>query len=94
MELVKIGFYCSFNGVITYQGTRKALRTIEELPLERILLETDSPYLTPVPFQKERNEPKHVFSVAQTIARVKNLPVEEVVRVTTENAARLFRLKL
>lgn len=94
MELVKIGFYCSFNGVITYQGTRKALRTIEELPLERILLETDSPYLTPVPFQKERNEPKHVFSVAQTIARVKKLPVEEVVRVTTENAARLFRLKL
>ncbi len=94
MELVKIGFYCSFTGVVTYQGAKKALRAIEILPLERILIETDSPYLTPVPDTKARNTPCNVFSVAQTIARVKNLPVEEVMRVTTENAARLFHISM
>ncbi len=94
MELVKIGFYCSFTGVVTYQGVRKALRTIEALPIERILLETDSPFLTPVPFQKERNDPRHVRAVAEVVAQVKHLPVDEVIRITTENAARLFQINL
>lgn len=94
MELVKIGFYCSFTGVVTYQGAKKALRTIEALPLERILIETDSPYLPPVPFQKQRNDPRNVRAVAEIVAAVKKIPFEEVVRTTSENAARLFRIKL
>ncbi len=94
MELVKIGFYCSFTGVVTYQGAKKSLRAIEMLPLERILIETDSPYLAPVPFQKERNDPRHVRAVAETIAKVKKISLDEVVRVTRENAARLFHINL
>ncbi len=94
MELVKIGFYCSFTGVVTYQGAKKALRAIEVLPLERILIETDSPYLAPVPFQKQRNDPRSVLVVAKTVAEVKGIPLEEVIRVTSENAARLFRINL
>ncbi len=94
MELVKIGFYCSFTGVVTYQGAKKSLRAIEEIPLERILIETDSPYLTPAPDTKARNTPRNVFAVVETVAKIKNLPVEDVIRITTENAARLFHLSL
>lgn len=94
MELVKIGFYCSFTGVVTYQGARRALLAIERLPLERILIETDSPYLAPVPFQKQRNDPRKVRMVAETIARIKGCSVEEVARVTSENAVRLFKIQL
>ncbi len=94
LELVKIGFYCSFTGVITYQGARRSIQAIEALPIERILLETDSPYLTPVPLQKQRNDPRNVRAVAEVVARVKNIPVEDVIRITSENAARLFRINL
>lgn len=94
MELVKIGFYCSFTGVVTYQGARKALLAIEKLPIERILIETDSPYLAPVPLQKQRNDPRNVRAVAEVIARVKKISVEDVIRITAENTARLFRIAL
>ena len=94
MELVKIGFYCSFTGVITYQGAKKALLAIDALPLERILIETDSPYLTPVPDTKKRNDPRNVGAVAAMIAKVKKCRVEDVVRITAENAARLFKVNL
>ncbi|MBO5247684.1 MAG: TatD family hydrolase [Clostridia bacterium] len=94
LDLVRIGFYCSFSGVITYQGAKKSLRAIEALPIERILIETDSPYLPPVPFQKERNDPRRVRIVAETIASVKRIPVEQVIQITAENAARLFRINL
>ena len=94
MELVKIGFYCSFTGVVTYQGARRALLAIERLPMERILIETDSPYLAPVPLQKQRNDPRNVLAVAQVISRIKGIPVDDVIRITAENAARLFRIEL
>ena len=94
MELVKIGFYCSFTGVVTYQGARRAIQAIERLPVERILIETDSPYLAPIPRQKERNDPRNVIAVAQKIAEIKGLSVEEVIRITAENAARLFKIDL
>ncbi len=94
MELVRIGFYCSFTGVVTYQGARRALLAIEKLPIERILIETDSPYLAPVPYQKQRNDPRNVLAVAQVIADIKHLSVEEVSRITAENAARLFKINL
>lgn len=91
-ELVKIGFYCSFTGVITYQGAKKAIRAIEELPLERILIETDSPYLAPVPLQKQRNDPRNVVAVAEKIAEIRKISIEDVMRITEENACRLFRI--
>ncbi len=94
VELVKIGFYCSFTGVVTYQGAKKALRAIEALPLERILIETDSPYLSPIPDTKQRNDPRNVLAVAKTVASVKKIPLEDVIRITAENAARLFRVSL
>lgn len=94
VELVKIGFYCSFTGVITYQGAKRAIRAIEQLPIERILIETDSPYLAPVPYQKQRNDPSHVRSVAEVIARIKGISTEEVARITAENTARLFKIEL
>ncbi len=94
IELVKIGFYCSFTGVVTYQGAKKALRAIDALPLERILIETDAPYLAPVPYQKQRNDPRNVRAVAEVISRVKKVPLEDVIRVTAENTARLFHIKL
>ena len=93
-ELVKVGFYCSFTGVVTYQGARKSLEAIAALPIERILIETDSPYLAPVPRQKERNDPRNVCAVARVIAQVKGMDLKEVIEITANNAARLFKIQL
>jgi TatD DNase family protein len=65
---------------------------VRQVPLERMLVETDSPYLTPVPHRGKRNEPAYVRFVAETIAQVKKIAVEEVSRVTTENVKQLFRI--
>ncbi|MBQ1272691.1 MAG: TatD family hydrolase, partial [Clostridia bacterium] len=86
MELVKIGFYCSFTGVITYQGARKSLQAIQALPIERILLETDSPYLAPVPYRGKRNDSSFMYKTAEKLAEVRGVSVEHVARVTCENA--------
>lgn len=91
-ELLKLGYYISFTGVITFQNARKALEVLEAIPLDRVLIETDSPYLTPVPFRKKRNSSLYVYRVAETIAEVKGLSVEEVEAVTWENGKRLFRI--
>ena len=90
--LVKLGWMISFTGVVTYKNARKALEVIEWLPMDRIMIETDSPYLTPEPFRGKRNDSGHVHYVAETIARVKGLEVEEVVRITTENGKRFFNI--
>ncbi len=90
--LVKLGWMISFTGVVTYKNARKSLEVIEWLPMDRIMIETDSPYLTPEPFRGKRNDSGHVHYVAETIARVKGLEVEEVVRITTENGKRFFNI--
>ena len=90
--LVKLGWMISFTGVVTYKNARKALEVIEWLPMDRIMIETDSPYLTPEPFRGKRNDSGHVRYVAETIARVKGMEVEEVVRITTENGKRFFNI--
>jgi TatD DNase family protein len=90
--LVKLGWMLSFTGVVTYKNARKALEVLEWLPMERIMIETDSPYLTPEPFRGKRNDSGHVHLVAETIARVKGLEPEEVARVTLENGKRFFHI--
>ncbi len=90
--LVKLGWMLSFTGVITYKNARKALEVAEWLPMDRIMIETDSPYLTPEPFRGKRNDSGYVHLVAETIARVKGLEPEEVARITLENGKRFFRI--
>ena len=90
--LVKLGWMLSFTGTITYKNARKALEVIDWLPMDRIMIETDSPYLTPVPFRGERNDSSKVHLVAETIAQVKGMEPEEAARITLENGKRFFRI--
>ncbi|MFC1562586.1 TatD family hydrolase [candidate division KSB1 bacterium] len=90
-DLVEYGFYISFAGNITYPKFKSA-DVINTIPLERILVETDCPFLSPVPKRGQRNEPSNVRFVAEKIAQIKEVPFEEVKRVTSENARKLFRL--
>jgi len=90
--LVKMGWMLSFTGVVTYKNARKSLEVIDWLPMDRIMIETDSPYLTPVPFRGKRNDSGNVHLVAETIARVKSMDPEEVARITLENGKRFFQI--
>lgn len=92
LRLAKYGdFYVGIGGVLTYKNAGIA-SVIEKIPLERIILETDSPWLTPAPYRGKRNESSYVAIIAENIARIKQVPVEEVALVTTNNAKKLFRL--
>ena len=90
-EGLKLGFYISFSGNITFKNA-KSDACIELVPLDRILIETDSPYLTPEPLRGTRNDSRNVKLVAQKIASVKNLSLEEIAKITYENANRIFNL--
>jgi len=96
--LLDLGFYIAVNGIATFplrknQDPSQAIdRTIEQIPLDRLLLETDAPYLAPVPFRGQRNEPAYVEEVAKHVARARGVSLEEVARATTENAFELFRI--
>lgn len=84
------GYFLGIGGVATYKKSDSVREAIGVIPLERILLETDCPYLAPQPWRGKRNEPAYLPAVAQTVAEVKGVSVEEVARVTTEKALRLF----
>lgn len=88
--LMNLGFSFSFGGVVTFKNAKNVVEVVKNLPMDRILLETDCPYMTPVPFRGQRNEPKNVVYVADEIARIKGISIEEVARITTENAERVF----
>lgn len=90
---VKLGFKLGIGGVVTYKNPETG-SLVESTDLEHILLETDSPYLTPVPERGKRNESANLIHIASKIAGIKNVPVEEVARITTRNAAELFNLKI
>ena len=90
--LVKLGWMISFTGVVTYKNARKALEVIDWLPMARIMIETDSPYLTPEPFRGKRNDSGYVYRVAETIAQVKGLSVDQVIQTTMENGCRFFSI--
>jgi TatD DNase family protein len=87
-----LGFYLSFTGIITFKNAEPLREVVRQVPLEKIFVETDSPYLTPVPHRGKRNEPAFVRFVAETIARVKDVPLDEVARVTSANVRQLFAI--
>lgn len=89
---LKMGFHISVGGPLTYPNSRKLPRIIEKIPLDRLLLETDCPYLSPQPRRGKRNEPANVRFVAEKIAELRNIAPEEVAVKTTANALRLFRI--
>ena len=91
--LVKLGWMLSFTGVVTYKNARRSLEVIDWLPMDRIMIETDSPYLTPEPFRGRRNDSRKVYRVAETIAQVKGLEAEEIARITLENGKRFFGIE-
>ena len=92
MECIELGLLISFTGILTFKNA-DALRTVAgAIPLESMLLETDSPYLAPIPQRGQRNEPAFIPHIAAALAQLKGVPVEEVARVTTANAQRLFGL--
>ena len=89
-ECIKENIYIALGGVVTFKNAIKAKEVAAQIPLEYLLLETDDPYLAPVPFRGKENQPMYVKYVAEEIARLRNISVEEVARVTTQNAERIF----
>ncbi|MBQ9662116.1 MAG: TatD family hydrolase [Oscillospiraceae bacterium] len=91
-ELLKMGWYLGFDGPVTYKNARKALEVLSVCPAERILIETDSPYLAPVPMRGKRNDPGNLPYICARVAEVKGLTKEEAARITLENGRALFRI--
>lgn len=97
-ELVKqalqLGYYISFAGPITFKNSKNAPAIIDMVPLDKMLIETDSPYLSPEPVRGRRNIPANVKHIAQKIADVKNMPIENVAKMTFENTCRIFKIEV
>ena len=92
-EGLKLGFYISFAGPVTFKNSKNANEIIEMVPNEKMLIETDSPYLSPEPLRGKRNDPRNVKYIAKKIAEVKNITIEEVADITYENAMKILNLK-
>jgi TatD DNase family protein len=90
---IEMGFYISVPGTITFKNAERFQETVRSLPLESLLVETDAPFLAPVPFRGKRNESSYVRYTAQKVAEVKKVSFEKVAEMTTENALRVFKLK-
>lgn len=93
MECLKLGLYLSISGPVTFNNTKKTIDVVKEVPLDMLLIETDSPYLTPVPNRGKRNYPGYVRLVAEKIAEIKGISFEEVAQKTMENGKRLFGIE-
>lgn len=91
-ECIKQGWYVALGGVVTFKNAVKTKEVAKEIPLEMLMLETDSPYLTPVPYRGKENQPAYVKYVAEEIAKLRGCSVEEVVSVTTANAEKVFKI--
>lgn len=89
-EIVNLGWYLSFTGAVTFKNARKALEVIEWAPMSRMFIETDCPYLAPEPYRGKRNSSAYVPRVAEKIAEVRGMPVEDVARITLENGKKFF----
>ena len=91
-QLVDRGWYIGFTGVLTFKNARKAVEVAATLPLERIVLETDCPYMAPEPFRGKRNDPGKLIRMAEKLAEIRGLPVEEIQLITLENGKKLYRI--
>ena len=91
-EFVKMGFYIGIGGVLTFKNARKLVEVAREIPLERLILETDCPYLAPVPYRGKRNSSLYLPHVVGKLAEIKGISEEEVIQVTEQNAVTMYRL--
>lgn len=92
-DCLDMNFYISLGGPVTFKNAKEAKEVAQIVPLDRLLVETDAPYLAPHPFRGKRNEPAHVKLVAEEIARLRDMDFEEIAKITTENALQFFRIK-
>ena len=90
--LVSRGWYIGFTGVLTFKNARKAVETAASIPLDRIVLETDCPNMSPEPFRGRRNDPGRLYRMAEALAQIRDLPVEKIHEITMENGKRLYRI--
>ena len=91
-QLVNLGWYIGFTGVITFKNARKAVETAASIPLDRIVLETDCPFMSPEPFRGKRNHPGKLYRMAEKLAEIRGITLEEVHTATFENGKRLYRI--
>ena len=91
-QLVNMGWYIGFTGVLTFKNARKAIETAASIPLDRIVLETDCPFMAPDPFRGKRNHPGYLYRMAEKLAEIREIPLEEVHTATYENGKRLYRI--
>ena len=85
-----LGFYISFSGILTFNSAQTLRDVAKKIPAERILVETDSPYLTPVPYRGKPNSPAYTYYVAEKLAEIRNTSIDNIARVTTQNFNQLF----
>jgi TatD DNase family protein len=91
LEAIELGFYISFSGIVTFKNAVSIKEVARQVPLDRMLIETDSPYLAPIPYRGKTNQPSYVKHVAEEVARLRGISFEEVAKATTENFFRLFK---
>ncbi|MEZ4845711.1 MAG: TatD family hydrolase [Bdellovibrionota bacterium] len=91
IQFVELGAYISFSGVVTFKNTDELRCAVKSVPMDRMLVETDAPFLAPIPYRGKRNEPSYMVETARTIAAVKGISLEEVAIATTANAKKLFK---
>ena len=91
-KALDLGFYISISGIVTFKNAEEIRNVVRKLPLDRLLVETDSPYLAPVPYRGKQNQPAYTREVCEYLAALKGVSIEEMARVTTENFERLFKI--
>ena len=91
-QLTDLGWYIGFTGVLTFKNARRAIEAAQAIPLERIVIETDCPYMSPEPFRGKRNDPGKVYRMAEKLAEIRGISVEEAQAITFENGKRLYRI--
>ena len=91
-QLVNLGWYIGFTGVLTFKNARKAVEVASSIPLDRIVLETDCPYMAPEPFRGKRNDPGKLYRMAEKLAEIRGVSVEEIHNITLENGKKLYRI--
>ena len=92
-QLAKMGWYVGFTGVVTFKNARRAVEAAAAVPEDRFVIETDCPYMSPEPFRGKRNDPSRVYRMAEKLAEIRGLSLEEVQRITLENGKRLYRIE-